>query len=181
MTPSDEQIRSAIAQQAAEWFMAHQSGSLGEGDAAEFLGWLKASPVHVREYLGVARVARHLPTAAGEPKVPLETFLAQAAADDGVVSLEKHAPQKSDPRPVIYGFGRCRSQPRSSRWRSEPSGGLTMGSCSRYRRPIERHMASSALSGCPMAHCCGSIRIPRRRCGTPAESAWSRSRADRPS
>jgi transmembrane sensor len=92
VTPSDEQIRSAIAQQAAEWFIANQSGSLGEEAAAEFLAWLKASPVHVREYLGVARVARHLPAAAGEPKVPLETFLAQAVAGDhSVVSLRQQA------------------------------------------------------------------------------------------
>ena len=96
MTPSDEPIRSAIAQQAAEWFIANESGSVGEKAAAEFLAWLKASPVHVREYLGVARVARHLPAAAGEPRVPLETFLAQAAAagDEGVVSLPKLAPGK---------------------------------------------------------------------------------------
>ncbi len=96
MTPSDEQIRSAIAQQAAEWFIANQSGSVGEEAAAEFLAWLKTSPVHVREYLGVARVARHLPAAAGEPRVPLETFLAQAAAagDESVVALPKLAPGK---------------------------------------------------------------------------------------
>src|SRR3974390_3805087 len=95
MTPSDEQIRSAIAQQAAEWFIANQNGLLGEEDAGESLAWLKASPVQVREYLGVARVARHLPAAAGEPRVPLETFLAQAAAgEDTVVSLQPHAPER---------------------------------------------------------------------------------------
>jgi transmembrane sensor len=95
MTPSDEQVRSAIAQQAAEWFIANQTGSLGAEDAAEFLAWLKASPVHVREYLGIARVARHLPAAAGEPRVPLETFLAQAGAgDDSVVALQPHAPEQ---------------------------------------------------------------------------------------
>ena len=93
MTPSDEQIRSAIAQQAGEWFIANQAASLGEKDAAEFLAWLKTSPVHVREYLGVARVARHLPAAAGQPKVPLETFLAQAG-DDSVVSLQPHVPEQ---------------------------------------------------------------------------------------
>jgi transmembrane sensor len=89
---SDEQIRAAIAQQAAEWFIAHQSGSLDEEEAAAFLAWLKASPIHVKEYLGVARVARHLPAATGQPQVPLETFLAQAArADDRIVSLQKPA------------------------------------------------------------------------------------------
>ena len=95
MTSSDEQIRAAIAQQAAEWFIAHQSGTLDEEESAAFLAWLKASPVHVREYLGVARVARHLPAATGDPEVPLELFLAQAThADDRIVSLRKPAREK---------------------------------------------------------------------------------------
>jgi transmembrane sensor len=97
VTPSDEEIRTAIAQQAGEWFIANQAGSLAEQDGAAFLAWLKASPVHVREYLGVARIAHHLPAAVGEPQVPLETFLAQAAAgtdDDRVVSLKGPAPEQ---------------------------------------------------------------------------------------
>lgn len=96
MTPSDLEIRAAIAQQAGEWFIANQAGSLNEEDGAAFLAWLKASPVHVREYLGVARIAHHLPAAVGEPRVPLETFLAQAAAgaDDCVVSLQRPAPEQ---------------------------------------------------------------------------------------
>jgi transmembrane sensor len=99
MTPSDEEIRTAIAQQAAEWFIANQAGPLPEEDGAAFLAWLKASPIHVREYLGVARVARHLPAAVGKPQVPLETFLAQAAARDGdsVVSLPRPASETKPP------------------------------------------------------------------------------------
>jgi transmembrane sensor len=94
MTASDEQIRGAIAEQAAEWFITHQSGLFDEKEAAAFLAWLRASPLHVKEYLGVARVARHLPAAAGEPEVPLETFLAQAADDDSVVSLQIRSPER---------------------------------------------------------------------------------------
>jgi transmembrane sensor len=99
MTPSDEEVRTAIAQQAAEWFIANQAGPLPEEDGAAFLAWLKASPIHVREYLGVARVARHLPAAVGKPPVPLETFLAQAAALDGdsVVSLPRPVPETKSP------------------------------------------------------------------------------------
>jgi len=99
VTPSDEEIRTAIAQQAAEWFIANQAGPLPEEDGTAFLAWLKASPIHVREYLGVARVARHLPAAVGTPQVPLETFLAQAAARDGdsVVSLPKPASETKPP------------------------------------------------------------------------------------
>jgi transmembrane sensor len=96
MTASDEEIRAAIAQQAGEWFIANQAGSLPEEDGAAFLAWLKASPIHVREYLGVARIAHHLPAAVGEPQMPLETFLAQAAAgdDDNVVPLQRHTPEQ---------------------------------------------------------------------------------------
>lgn len=79
MTPSNEDVRAAIAQQAAEWFIANHSGSLTEKEGAEFLTWLRDSPAHVREYLGVARIAHRLPAAVGKPQVPLETFLAQAA------------------------------------------------------------------------------------------------------
>jgi transmembrane sensor len=104
MTPSDEEIRTAIAQQAAEWFIANQAGPLPEEDGAAFLAWLKASPIHVREYLGVARVARHLPAAVGKPQVPLETFLAQAAASDPdtVVAMPRRAPEqkRSGVRPL---------------------------------------------------------------------------------
>jgi len=100
MTPSDEEIRTAIAQQAAEWFIANQTGPLPGEDGAAFLAWLKASPIHVREYLGVARVARHLPAAAGKPQVSLETFLTRAAAGDGesVVSLPRPV---SAPKPPV--------------------------------------------------------------------------------
>ncbi len=95
MTPSDEEIRAAIAQQAGEWFIANQVGPLADGDAAAFLAWLKASPIHVKEYLGVARIAHDLPTVVGEPQVPLESFLAQMrAGDDSVVSLERPTPKR---------------------------------------------------------------------------------------
>ena len=99
MTPSDEEIRTAIAQQAGEWFIAYQAGSLAEEDGAAFLAWLRASPIHVREYLGVARIAHHLPAALGEAQVPLETFLAQVAVgeDHSVVSLQRPSPGEKLP------------------------------------------------------------------------------------
>jgi transmembrane sensor len=96
VTPSGEEIRGAIAQQAAEWFIANQGGSLATEESVAFLAWLKVSPVHVREYLGVARIAHHLPVALGKAQVPLETFLAQAAASDGdrIVPLQRSAAER---------------------------------------------------------------------------------------
>ena len=102
MTLSDEEIRAAIAVQAGEWFIANQPGPLGDEDSAAFLAWLKASPIHVREYLGVARIAHHLPAAVGRPQVPLETFLAQAQiGNDRVVSIEVPTPRRQRPAPRL--------------------------------------------------------------------------------
>ncbi len=82
MTPSEEQVRSAVAQQAGTWFIANQSGSLEQAERAAFVAWLKASPIHVEEYLGVALIAHDLPAAAEDPQVPLESLLELARADD---------------------------------------------------------------------------------------------------
>src|SRR5215813_7591733 len=98
MTPSDEEVRVAIAEQAGEWFIAQQAGPLDAEESAAFLAWLKASPIHVREYLGVARIAHHLPAAVRRPHVPLETFLAQQAqqgmSEDSIVALESPVPRR---------------------------------------------------------------------------------------
>jgi transmembrane sensor len=102
MTPSDEQVRSAVAQQAGTWFIANQSGSLEHAERAAFVAWLKASPIHVEEYLGVALVAHDLPAAAEDPQLPLESLIGLARADDtdGVVSLEAplHVPEPGPKR-----------------------------------------------------------------------------------
>ncbi|HZI26677.1 MAG TPA: FecR domain-containing protein [Gemmatimonadaceae bacterium] len=82
MTPSEEQVRAAVAQQAGTWFIANQSGSLEQAERADFMAWLKASPIHVEEYLGVALVAHDLPAAAEDPRLPLESLLELARADD---------------------------------------------------------------------------------------------------
>jgi transmembrane sensor len=111
VTPSEEQVRSAVAQQAGTWFIANQSGSLEQAERAAFVAWLKASPIHVEEYLGVALIAHDLPAATDEPDLPLESLLEMARADDtnGVVSLEapmrvRDLPSKQVSRPRIWSF-----------------------------------------------------------------------------
>ena len=93
MTHGEESIRTAIALQAGEWFIRYQAGPLSAGDSVAFLDWLKASPIHVEEYLGVARVAKGLRAAVGQPDVSLDRYLASLRrGDDTVVSLEQPAP-----------------------------------------------------------------------------------------
>jgi transmembrane sensor len=78
MSTSEQQIHSAITQLAADWFVAHRTRPLSDAERAEFLGWLKSSPVHIEEYLGIAALERILPHAAGTPAIPLPDLVAMA-------------------------------------------------------------------------------------------------------
>ena len=75
MNTSDEQVRATIAQQAGEWFAMHRAAALDAAERRAFAAWIKASPVHVEEYLGVALVARDLPAAADDPEMSFESLL----------------------------------------------------------------------------------------------------------
>ncbi|MGH8264179.1 MAG: DUF4880 domain-containing protein, partial [Steroidobacteraceae bacterium] len=81
MNSSEEQIRDAIAQQAGEWFIANQSGAMDLESRTAFVTWLRASPVHVEEYLGVALVARDLAIAANDPAPSIEDVIAEARSE----------------------------------------------------------------------------------------------------
>jgi transmembrane sensor len=100
MTASDAQIRSAITQVAADWYAAHRSGPLADADRAAFLAWLKASPIHIEEYLGVAALERTLSAATDDPSLSVDTLVEMARGDPngGVVDLA--GPQVSYPAPV---------------------------------------------------------------------------------
>jgi len=120
MTPTDEQIRLAIAHQAAEWFVAHRTNSLDENGRAAFAAWLRTSPVHIDEYLRMAAISGELRTAARDPQVPLAAWLAEAASQTGGVEPANplSAPSNGNapnviplrPGPV------SREKPRKARW-----------------------------------------------------------------
>jgi len=50
----DEQVRATIAEQASEWLVTNDEAPLNTPDSVALVAWLKASPVHVEEFLGVA-------------------------------------------------------------------------------------------------------------------------------
>jgi transmembrane sensor len=86
MISNEEQVRAAIAEQAGEWFVANEEGPLDAQDSAALAAWLKTSPVHVEEFLGVSVIARDLKEARTDPQYSLEAILARArAADDTAV------------------------------------------------------------------------------------------------
>jgi transmembrane sensor len=82
MTSNDEKVRAAIAEQAAQWLVANDEGPLDARDSAALTLWLKASPVHVEEFLGVSVIARDLREAGIDPDYSLETVLARARAEE---------------------------------------------------------------------------------------------------
>src|ERR1700731_3206980 len=68
--------------------MAHRAGALGESERAAFLAWLKASPLHIEEYLGVAALERSLPAATDDPEISLDALLERAHQDTSAHLLE---------------------------------------------------------------------------------------------
>jgi transmembrane sensor len=97
MIPSEQSIRFSITQIAADWFIAHRSGSLSQAEREQFLAWLKASPIHVEEYLGVAALERALPEATKDPRVSLATLI-ESADDDHDGKIVELISQPSEAR-----------------------------------------------------------------------------------
>jgi transmembrane sensor len=92
MTTSEQQIRSAIAQLAAEWYIANRTGPLSDAKRGEFLAWLKSSPVHIEEYLAIAAIDRVLPQATANPGIALEDLI-ELARDDHLVGVVGMLPE----------------------------------------------------------------------------------------
>jgi transmembrane sensor len=101
MNSSEEPVRAAIAEQAAERFVANDEGPLDARTSADLAAWLKTSPVHIEEFLGVSAIARDLKEARTAPEYSLEAILARARSTDdtAVQSL----------RPRVIGAVRGRS------------------------------------------------------------------------
>jgi transmembrane sensor len=90
VSPSDEKIREAIAEQASEWFIENRSGLLDHRESTRFMAWLQASPIHVEEYLRIAALTPDLEAAAKANRTPHETLRARARSEsDGIVSFDR--------------------------------------------------------------------------------------------
>ena len=82
MISKEEQIREALAEQAGEWFVSNDERPLDAEQSAALVAWLKASPAHVEEFLGVAVIARDLREACADPELAVERLLARARAEE---------------------------------------------------------------------------------------------------
>ena len=78
MSAREEQVRDLIAQDAADWFVASRAG-LTADERNAFATWLKASPVHVEEYLALEVIGRDLRRACEVSQYSVDELLARAA------------------------------------------------------------------------------------------------------
>jgi len=100
-----DSVRTSIAQQAAEWFVANRDGTPDAIQRSTFAAWLKTSPQHVEEYLGIALVAQEL-RAAADPELSLEALLAQARTSE-----------QADVVPIGIARARTAGPAREAAWR----------------------------------------------------------------
>lgn len=100
MNTTDDTSRMAIAEQAASWFVAHRAGPLDERQRALFFAWLKASPIHMEEYLSIAALESSLGAATEDPDTSLEALLDAARREpSGQVVDLRSARTLGSPRP----------------------------------------------------------------------------------
>ena len=82
MKSHEEKTRAAIAEQAGEWFVSNDEGCLDAREAAALAAWLKASPLHIEEFLGVSAIARDLKATRYDPQYSIQAILARARAEE---------------------------------------------------------------------------------------------------
>jgi transmembrane sensor len=81
MTVHDERVRGLITQQAADWFIANRAGPTAR-ERELFAEWLKASPIHVEEYLALSVIARDLREACAAHPHSADELLARARVEE---------------------------------------------------------------------------------------------------
>lgn len=88
----DPRLLRRAAEQAAEWYLDQREG-LDAAQRARFLAWLRQSPLHVCEYLGIARLHGDLGAAAALDPLDAATLAELAAAERAVVPLRPIVPR----------------------------------------------------------------------------------------
>ena len=95
----EDPVRTTVADQAAAWFVANREAP-GAAAGEEFLQWLRNSPMHVEEYLGVTQVARDLMACAPQAQSSIDALVERARreADSVVRPLDAPAPRRREPQ-----------------------------------------------------------------------------------
>jgi transmembrane sensor len=87
VSAGEEQLRDLIAEQAAEFYVAHRANDLTREQEQEFLRWLRISPLHVAEYLSIAGIAKDL----GRIAALIDAASAQPGDEENIVAINPSA------------------------------------------------------------------------------------------
>jgi transmembrane sensor len=87
-TPQRTQHNQQIFDEAAEWLVDVREGDLDAGGRRDFAAWLRRSPEHIKAYLEVAAFWADAPQLTSKGEIDVEALIADARADDNVVSLD---------------------------------------------------------------------------------------------
>lgn len=87
MNTQEQHIQDLITEQAAAWYVEHREGALKPAQQEGFMRWLRASPVHVAEYLAIAGLARDVGEAARQNTTSRQQLLDEVGAMDQVVPI----------------------------------------------------------------------------------------------
>jgi transmembrane sensor len=86
--PKDRQLRDLIAEQAADFFVAHRDGHMTDEEEQEFLRWLRSSPAHVAEYLGIVDLAKDITETMKRNNTPLDYLIDEASDGGHVIAID---------------------------------------------------------------------------------------------
>jgi transmembrane sensor len=99
MIASQQKELTAIREAAAEWVMRLGGAQpLAHADKVAFCEWLRASPIHVREYLNAEATRHLLGQAVSEDSTDVQELLAQARSN--VIALSVDTPPGADVEPA---------------------------------------------------------------------------------
>jgi transmembrane sensor len=95
MSTPNRQVRAAIAREAVEWLVRNRGSVASDADSAEFIAWLRASPVHIEEYLRSAAAWRDLQCTPEAMDFDIDALIRQAAeqTDRDVLPAWSRAPE----------------------------------------------------------------------------------------
>ena len=98
MNASERVVARAVAEQARVWLITNRERELSDEQRGEFLAWLRASPMHVREYLVVAGLAAELRSMASTIDTETDELVAMARTeqDDNVTFMAGRPPQPDE-------------------------------------------------------------------------------------
>lgn len=97
MDAKEDRAREAIIEQASGWFLRHRSGELSRAEKAQFLEWLRASKLNMREYFEQVRLHQAFAHTLPQLRLDRQTLTAAAEAElRGSVSALQFPARASD-------------------------------------------------------------------------------------